>query len=149
MKKDAFGMNLKFLFISFDLPCRFMIFRVFDLYKEGKEMYCIDESVLKMIPSDSMSCDFKVEGRRHTVMLEVVKVGYGDRKYFVCPCCGKKRTILYYINHGFKCRDCGHFNPYKKIQNGTKGGSSVIQYRMERYAKKNNIEIIRFPFNYM
>ena len=142
-------MNLKFLFMSFDLPCRFMIFRVFDLYKEGKEMYCIDESVLKMIPSDSMSCDFKVEGRRHTVMLEVVKVGYGDRRYFVCPCCGKKRTILYYINHGFKCRDCGHFNPYKKIQNGTKGGSSEIQYRMERYAKKNNIEIVRFPFNYM
>lgn len=97
-------------------------------------MYCIDESILKMIPSDSMSCNFKVEGRRHTVMLEVVKVGYGDRRYFVCPCCGKKRTILYYINHGFKCRDCGHFNPYKKIQNGTKGGSSEIQYRMERYA---------------
>lgn len=112
-------------------------------------MYCIDESILKMIPSDSMSCNFKVEGRRHTVMLEVVKVGYGDRRYFVCPCCGKKRTILYYINHGFKCRDCGHFNPYKKIQNGTKGGSSEIQYRMERYAKKNNIEIVRFPFNYM
>ena len=83
------------------------------------------------------------------MMLEVVKVGYGDRRYFVCPCCGKKRTILYYINHGFKCRDCGHFNPYKKIQNGTKGGSSEIQYRMERYAKKNNIDIVRFPFNYM
>lgn len=88
-----------------------------------------------------------VNGTKQQIYIAEQKTGYGKKHFFVCPVCGKRRVKLYLVNEFFKCAECAHYNPYKGIQNGTKGGYSEIEYRMQRYAKENDIEY-SLPFDF-
>lgn len=87
-------------------------------------------------------------GKQFSVSFAEQKTGFGTRKFFVCPVCGKRRTKLFLCNSGLLCMGCAGVNPYKEIQNTTKGGYREIEYRMERYAEKNGFRIEKWPFEY-
>ena len=88
-------------------------------------------------------------GKTFPVNFAEQKTGFGIRKFFVCPVCGKRRTKLFLCGSGLFCVDCANLKPYKDIQNATKGGYREIQYRMERFAEKNGIHIEKWPFEFM
>lgn len=76
------------------------------------------------------------------------KTGYGEKLFMKCPVCGERREKLYFINGLAKCRECIPQNVYRGIQHTTIGGTDYISYKMHRYAKKNGINIKKFPFMY-
>lgn len=101
------------------------------------------------VPPDAKSATFQTkEGKENTVYFEYQKTGYGQKRFFLCPCCGKRVTKLYSMRYGYRCRECGGINPYKGIKNMTKGGSDEITYRMLKYAAKHGIQF-EFPFDYL
>lgn len=101
------------------------------------------------VKADAKAVTFKnPDGTEHTVLFGYQKTGYGSKRFFLCPCCSKYVQKLYYVGHGYKCRECGGINPYKGIKNMTKGGADEIAYRMKRYAAQNDI-VFDFPFDYL
>ena len=88
-------------------------------------------------------------GKIFSVNFAEQKTGFGIRKFFVCPVCGKRRTKLFLCGSGLFCVDCADLKPYKDIQNATKGGYREIQYRMERFAERNGITIKKWPFEFV
>lgn len=88
------------------------------------------------------------EGVENTVFFGYQKTGYGEKRFFLCPCCSKCVQRLYRVGYSYKCRDCAGVNPYRGIKNMTKGGSDEIAYRMLKYAERHNIQF-EFPFDYM
>lgn len=120
----------------------------FQIYRKVMKMMKVDANDLKdNVPVTSNHCKTKVNDRTYLLDIAHIKTGYGARRLFVCPHCGKNKRILYYIQNSFMCAECGHYNPYKDIQNSTKGGSSELQYRMNRIAEKVGIKI-QYPFDY-
>jgi hypothetical protein len=111
-----------------------------------------------------MSClninQFKDTGRPYTARISLpsgetqdihftaVNVGYGLKRFFVCPFCARDCVKLYYDGNVFKCRLCAPVKLYNGIQNTTKGGSDYLYYKMVRFATKNGIGTIRMPFKY-
>lgn len=87
-------------------------------------------------------------GKEFCVNFAEQKTGFGIRKFFACPVCGKRRTKLFLNRSGLRCVECAGINPYIEIQNTTKGGYREIEYRMKRFAKKNGIKIEKWPFEY-
>lgn len=109
---------------------------------------CIDIRQLKgKIKDDAQSVVIKTGDKKQTVILEYQKVGYGQKRFFVCPVCSKRVEQLYPTKTIWKCRKCSGVLPYQGIQNNTKGGYEEIAYRMKRYAKKQEIDFT-FPFDY-
>lgn len=101
------------------------------------------------VPPDAKSATFQTkEGKENTVYFGYQKTGYGKKRFFLCPCCGKRVTKLYSMRYGYRCRECGGINPYEGIKNMTKGGSDEITYRMLKYAAKHGIQF-EFPFDYL
>lgn len=88
-------------------------------------------------------------GKTFSVNFAEQKTGFGIRKFFVCPVCGKRRTKLFLCGSGLFCVDCADLKPYRELQNATRGGYREIQYRMERYAERNGIRIEKWPFEFM
>ncbi len=88
-------------------------------------------------------------GKLFSVDFAEQRTGFGTRKFFVCPVCGKRRTKLFLCGSGLFCVDCADLKPYKDLQNSTKGGYREIQYRMERFAERNGIKIKKWPFEFV
>ena len=82
------------------------------------------------------------------IMLLHQKTGFGQRRFFQCPRCSKRVERLYFKDDRWRCAKCSGVNPYRGIQNNTKGGYEEIAYRMKRYAEKNGISF-DFPFDYL
>lgn len=101
----------------------------------------------KHIPKNATKVYYKIGDHKHVIEIDRLKVGYGYRNYFICPKCGARRTKLYLCDDRLICRECGNVPVYRGIQNMTKGGDQEIAYRMERFAKKHNIEF-SYPFEY-
>lgn len=85
---------------------------------------------------------------KQNIKLEYRNVGFGKRRFMVCPICSKRAKQFYLHNDLWVCRGCSGVNPYQGIQNNTKGGYDEIAYRMIRYAKQNDITF-DFPFDYL
>ncbi len=102
----------------------------------------------KMIDKGS-KCAIVSCGRvKQKIMFSVVKVGYGKKTFLSCPICGKNKCTLYLENNLFRCSNCCSVNPYKGIQNTTKGGEAYLEYKMERFAMRCGIGEFEYPFDF-
>lgn len=110
----------------------------------------IDVAQLKShIKADAHDVTIRTGGKSQVILLAYQKTGYGQKRFFVCPCCSKRVQRLYQSEGSdWKCRKCSGINPYYGIQNNTKGGYNEIAYRMRKYADKVGIQF-SFPFNYL
>ena len=74
--------------------------------------------------------------------------GYGVRHYFICSKCGQYRQKFAFDGEKFDCFGCFGVNLYAGIQETSRGGWEFIMYKMHRFAKKNRMGELKFPFNY-
>ena len=110
---------------------------------------CIDISQIEKKYKAGSSLCAEIDGERYTIQLAEQRTGFGSRSFFVCPECGRRTKRLYQnCEKPFYCDKCAGINLYKPIQNGTKGGETELEYRMERFARKNKINF-EYPFDYM
>lgn len=86
--------------------------------------------------------------QQQIIDLKKVQVGYGQRTFFICPCCGQNAIKLYFYKDLYRCVNCCTVKPYYGIQNTTKGGYEYLTYKIYRFAKKCGIPKVIFPFNY-
>lgn len=73
-------------------------------------------------------CHYKIQ----EIFISKQKTGFGERKFFVCPECGERRTKIYCYENGekFKCRSCLGKNIYSErcnLYDG--GGTALIEYK--------------------
>ena len=112
-------------------------------YIEGDKMYYIDVKDIAETGTYIINGDSK-----NTIEVTEQKTGFGYKLFLVCPRCGARRTKLYMQDNNLICRSCIPMNIYEPIQNGTKGGTRYIDYRMRKIARKYGIKIV-LPFNYI
>lgn len=118
--------------------------------KEGDNVQhrFIDVRNLKeLVKSDAVKVTFALEEGERTVHFAYQKTGYGQKRFFLCPQCGKRTVHLYIVKGNLKCRMCSGVKRYEGIQNNTKGGYDEIGYRMQKYAARHDI-VFDFPFDY-
>lgn len=99
------------------------------------------------IKPNAQAVTLTVGERKQNIQLAYQKTGISQKRFFLCPRCGKRVEYLYINNGILKCRKCSGVR-YKGIQDTTKGSYDEIAYRMKRYADKYNI-IFDFPFDYI
>lgn len=93
----------------------------------------------------------KIEIYHKNKIVEVIKIskqktGFGEREFFICPKCGKRRQQLYYSKGYFICRCCLDKNIYKYRTNlYDEAGIDLINYKMIKLAQKIKIDL-KFPF---
>lgn len=93
----------------------------------------------------------KIEIYHKNKIVEVIKIskqktGFGEREFFICPKCGKRRQQLYYSKGYFLCRCCLDKNIYDYRTNLYDENSlNLIHYKMLKLAQKIKIDL-KFPF---
>ena len=86
----------------------------------------------------------------YPVQLSTQKTGFGVRRLFICPVCGKRRTALYSINGVLCCRSCAPVNIYRARCNVyDEGGRWLIMWNMYKLMASVGVYDIKFPFFYM
>lgn len=115
----------------------------YDVIKQRKSQQSLQNNIDIVYLRISFGEDFQ------TLSFTKVQVGYGKKNFFRCPICGRNATRLYFDNHLFRCLECCRSNPYKGIQNTTRGGDDYIGYKMERFAAKAGIGQFDYPFDYL
>ena len=110
----------------------------------------IDVNQLKgYIKADAQNVTIRTGDRSQVIDLAYQKTGYGQKRFLVCPYCSKRVQRLYQEEgNEWQCRKCSGVNPYRGIQNNTKGRYDEIGYRMRKIAEKNNISFTH-PFDYL
>lgn len=88
-------------------------------------------------------------GREYEVRFVGQRTGYGEKKFFICPRCGSRRTKLYLYGNWLLCRSCYPGEFYRTIKNVTPGGDLYIAHLMRSLARKEQIELQRVPFCYL
>lgn len=80
---------------------------------------------------------------KSVIEIECQKTGFGYRKFFKCPCCGKRRKYLYPVEVGvFFCRDCIERNIYAYRTNiYDENIENVIKYKIVMKLVKLNIDL--------
>ena len=87
--------------------------------------------------------------REYEVHFAGQRTGYGEKKFFICPRCGSRRTKLYLYGDRLLCRSCYPGAFYRTIKNVTPGGDLYIAHLMRSLARKEQIELQRVPFCYL
>lgn len=89
------------------------------------------------------------DGKEYPVDFSKQKTGYGEKIFFVCPVCGKRRERLYISGESLLCRECYPDLIYRRIKNVPVGSNSYLVHRMRSLARREGITLKRFPFYYM
>ena len=83
---------------------------------------------------------------RINVRLISQRTGFGYRRYFLCPSCGRKCGKLHAYKDQLNCQICTPHDLYGYRQNlYDEGGERLISWHMERLARKIGIKIIYSP----
>lgn len=106
---------------------------------------CVSRGPKKMTAA-TISLD---NGREYEVQFADQRTGYGEKKFFICPKCGSRRTKLYLYGDWLLCRSCYPGEFYQSIKNVTPGGDIYIAHLMRSLARKEQIELRRIPFCYL
>lgn len=100
-------------------------------------------------PREMTTATIKLDNdREYEVQFADQRTGYGEKKFFVCPKCGGRRTQLYLYWEQLLCRSCYPIPVYRSIKNVTPGGDIYIAHRMRSLARKEKIELQEIPFYY-
>lgn len=88
------------------------------------------------------------------------KTGYGEKSFFICPKCGKRRTEIFLSNLAvrndlaFECRSCIDNNPYEKrcnLYDG--GGTDLIEYKffklLDKIDSNKSLTNKHIPFDFI
>lgn len=82
-----------------------------------------------------------------TVRITQQRTGFGYRRYFLCPCCGRKCGKVHLYEEVLYCQRCIPLSLYRYRQGlYDEGGSALIVWHMERLAEKVGIKRIKFPY---
>lgn len=106
---------------------------------------CVALGASKMMAADIRTID----GKEYSVDFTRQKTGYGEKSFFVCPVCGKRRERLYISGNQLICRECYPDPVYRDIKNVSVGSLKYLTYRMKRLAEKERIIIKSLPFCYL
>lgn len=102
---------------------------------------------IRDIPKE-YKCGITVCGK--SIYMSMQKTGFGEKRFMICPKCGRRRVKLYYHNNEFYCRSCIGINIYMNRTNMyDEGGVHLIMYYIVKVAKKLNIEYkdLKFPLS--
>ena len=85
-----------------------------------------------------------------TLFFAYQRTGYGMKRFFICPECGRHCEYLYRKNRKgqWKCSGCSGRTPYWGLWNTDKGSYQELAYRMDRIADKIGIKI-QYPYSYV
>ena len=78
-------------------------------------------------------------GREYEVQFAGQRTGYGEKKFFICPRCGSRRTKLYLYGDQLLCRSCYPGEFYRTIKNVTPGGDLYIAHLIEVWPAKSRL----------
>lgn len=106
---------------------------------------CVVLGASKMMAADIRTID----GKEYSVNFTRQKTGYGEKPFFVCPVCGKRRERLYISGNQLICRECYPDPVYRDIKNVSVGSLKYLTCRMKRLAEKERIIIKSLPFCYL
>lgn len=106
---------------------------------------CVVLGASKMMAADICTID----GKEYSVDFIRQKTGYGEKPFFVCPVCGKRRERLYISGNQLICRECYPDPVYRDIKNVSVGSLKYLTCRMKRLAEKERIIIKSLPFCYL
>ena len=87
-----------------------------------------------------------IEGTDDIVQLTTQCTGFGYRRHFLCPTCGRKCGKIHLFNMWIYCQRCLPLDLYK-YRRGLydEGGTDLIIYHMYKLAKSIGIKIV-YPY---
>lgn len=78
----------------------------------------------------------------NSIKLVIQRTGFGYKKFFECPLCGKRRERLYEGNNIFLCRSCINVNIYSSRTNlYDEKGENLIRYKVSQILTELQIDI--------
>ena len=84
-----------------------------------------------------------------TVSMTRQRTGFGYRRYFLCPTCGRKCGKIHPANKRLYCQRCTPINLYGYRQSlYDEGGTGLIVWRMRKLVKTISSQPIKWPFHY-
>ena len=64
---------------------------------------------------------------------------FGQRRYFRCPCCGRRCAKLHFYRKVWHCQTCLPYRLYAKRQDLYGNGRNLIVWHMQRLLEKNGL----------
>lgn len=118
--------------------------RIVFIYKTNSNKFLIYRQDFKFMSNDYILTELQ------SIDIVKQKTGFGYKKFFKCPYCGKRRQHLYFATDlkdtpVFACRDCIVSNVYKYRTNLYDGGNGecLIYYKVAKLLKELNAPIER------
>ena len=92
---------------------------------------------------------YTVRSGQVIVQLTKQRTGFGYRRYFICPSCGRKCGKLYVTASGLYCQCCTPLDPYKTRRNlYDEDSARLIAWHMDKLVATISDTRIEYPFNY-
>ena len=93
---------------------------------------------------------YTVRSGQDIVRLIMQRTGFGYRRYFLCPSCGRKCGKLYMSASRLHCQQCTPLDPYKARRSlYDEDSARLITWHMDKLAATISDAHIEYPFHYL